>query len=458
MDNVKLHRYQEEAVRFMVTRPAAGLFLDPGLGKTLCTYSAFHVLRKAKKVKTMLVVAPLRPLYQTWPQENEKWGFGFEVALLHGKKKVQALRTPADVYLINYEGLEWLARMMQELNLSFDMVVFDESSKLRNTQTKRFKLLRAILKWFKRRYILTGTPAPNGLENLFGQIYTLDAGEALGRYVTHFRTQYFTQDPFVKFPRYNLNAGAAEEIYERIAPLVVRFDDSQLDMPKRIDRTLFVDLPKEARTIYDDLESTLIAQLDGSEVVVAKNAAVATHKLRQVANGGLYRQGETGGWARMHDEKTEAVKELVEELEGQPALIAYEFHHDLARLQEAFPGAPHIGGGVSPKKALEIQAAWDRGELPVVLGQPSSMAHGLNFQKGGRAVIWHSLIYNYEEYDQFNRRIYRQGQTRRVFVYHVVARGTVDELILDVVIPRKGGTQGDLFRALKTYMKQRRAA
>lgn len=456
MDKVRLHKYQEEAVRFMVGRSAAGLFLDPGLGKTLCTYSAFHILRQAKKVKTMLVVAPLRPLYQTWPQENEKWGFGFQVAMLHGKKKLQALMSRADVYLVNYEGLEWLARMMQETGLAFDMVVFDESSKLRNTTTKRFKLIRAILKWFKRRYILTGTPAPNGLEGLFGQIYTLDAGEALGRFVTHFRREYFDQDPFVPFPRFTLKAGAAERIYERIAPLVVRFDDSQLDMPKRVDRTILIDLPKAARTIYQDLESTLIAQLDASEVVVAKNAAVATHKLRQVANGGLYRQGDTGGWQKMHDAKTEAVIELVEELEGQPALVAYEFHHDLERLQKAFPGAPHIGGGVSPKKALEIQKAWDAGDVPVLLGQPQAMAHGLNLQKGGRAVIWHSLTFNYEDYDQFNRRVYRQGQARRVFVYHLVARDTVDEVILNEALPRKGGTQGDLFRALKIYMKTRR--
>lgn len=456
-DEVRLHGYQEEAVKFMITRPAAGLFLDPGLGKTLCTYSAFRVLRHARQVKTMLVVAPLRPLYQTWPQEAEKWGFPYKLALLHGSKKAKALQSDADVFLINYEGLEWLFAMMNRLDLTFDMIVFDESSKLRNTQTKRFKLVKNALHRFKRRYILTGTPAPNGLENLFGQIFTLDAGASLGRFITHFRREFFNQDLFSPFPKYVLKKGGAEKIYEKIAPLVVRFDDSQLDMPKRVDRAIYVDLPKPIRTLYQDLESTLLAQLDERSTVYAKNAAVATQKLRQVANGGIYLgEGDERTWRHLHQAKTDALVELIEELEGQPTLVAYEFHHDLDRLLKVYPNTPYIGGGISPKRALEIQDEWDRGNLPLVFGQPQSMAHGLNFQKGGRAIVWHSMTFNYEDYDQFNRRIYRQGQSKRVFIYHLLARNTVDETIYDEVIPRKGGTQGQLFAALKNHMLERR--
>lgn len=457
MKDIRLHRYQEETVKFMITRPAAGVFLDPGLGKTLCTYSAFQVLRTAKKAKTMLVVAPLRPLYQVWPAENEKWGFGFKVALLHGSKKAKAFQSDADVYLINYEGLDWLFGMMNQLQKTFDVIVFDESSKLRNTQTKRFKQVKAALSLFKRRFILTGTPAPKGLENLFGQIYVLDAGASLGRFVTHFRREFFDQDPFTPFPKFRLKKGADQKIYDRIAPLTIRFDDSEIDMPKRVDRTIYVDLPKAARLVYQDLESTLIAQLDENSVVIAKNAAVATHKLRQVANGGLYLNDEKA-WKPLHDAKIEAVRELVDELEGKPALVAYEFHHDLERLLKAFPGTPYIGGGISPKRVQEIQAEWNQGNLELLFGQPQSMAHGMNLQEGGRASIWHSMIWNYEDYIQFVRRIWRQGQKHRVMNYHVVARNTVDEVILEVstAAGSRALNQGQLFTALKNHMLERR--
>ena len=457
--DVTLHPYQVAGVRVMVSQPAAGLFMDPGLGKTLTTLAAFDVLRTHGTVRTLLVVAPLRPAYEVWQPEIAKWGFPFTSAILHGAKKSKLLdahaRKPFDVLIVNYEGLGWLFSELSRRRLRLDAVVFDESSMLRNTATKRFKLVRSQLNTFKRRYILTGTPTPKGLENLFGQVYVLDGGQALGRYVTHFRREYMDQDPYTPFPKFTLKPGAADKIYERVAPLVYRADESVLELPKKVDVTREVLLPKGARLAYDDVERDLITRLD-DQVIYASNAGVATGKLRQIANGGVYLNSGEKEWKKIHDAKTEHVLELLEELEGKPTLVAYEFHHDLERLQAALGAdVPWVGGGVSPKRVTELAAAWNRSELPVMLVQPASVAFGLNLQAGGRALIWHSLTWNYEHYDQLIRRIYRQGQKHRVFNYHLVAKDTVDEAILTAMGARGKGQQA-LFAALLAYLKPKR--
>lgn len=452
---IKLHPYQVEAIKLMVKAPAAGLFMDPGLGKTLCTYAAYDTLRAAKAVRTMLVVAPLRPAMETWPAELEKWGFPYSLTILHGSKKEQRLLHRHDVYVINYEGLDWLFAAMSRHKMLFDMLVFDESSKLRNTRTLRFKLIRHNLNSFKRRYVLTGTPAPNGLENLFGQLYVLDGGRRLGQYITHFRREFFDQDMYLPFPKYTIKPGAADKIHEKIKDIVYRADDSVLDLPKKVDVTRQVVLPRAARLVYDDIENNLITQID-EHTVYAANAGVATQKLRQIANGGLYLDGSSEQWKKLHNVKTEHTLELLDELEGKPTIVAYEFHHDLDRLLEAIGrDTPYLGGGVSPKRGHEIQEAWNRGDVPVLLGQPSSMAHGLNLQGAGRAVIWHSLTWDYENYYQLVKRIWRQGQRHRVFIYHLVGKDTVDEVIMEA-LNRKAGTQKDFFNAVIRYLKRRR--
>lgn len=457
---IELRPWQVAGVRLMVSQPAAGLLMDPGLGKTLTTLAAFDILRRAGTVEQLLVVAPLRPAFQVWAPEVAKWGFPWETRVLHGAKKGHDLQpfleNRFEVAVINYEGLEWLFRSIGSRQLPKVMLVFDESSMLRNTSTKRFKLVRANLNRFRRRYILTGTPAPKGLENLFGQMYILDAGASLGQFVTHFRRRFMDQDPYAPFPKFTPKPGAADEIYRLIAPLTYRADDSLLDLPKKVTVTRTVQLPPKARLAYDDLERDLITQID-DKVVYAASAGVATGKLRQVADGGLYlKSGDQSSWKKMHDEKTEAVLELLEELEGKPTLVAYEFHHDLERLRATLgEDTPFIGGGVSPKRVAELERAWNQGDVPTMLVQPASVAFGLNLQAGGRALIWHSLTWNYEHYDQLIRRIYRQGQKHRVFVYHVVAKDTVDEAILEAMATR-GANQKDLFDALKAYLKTRR--
>ena len=456
------HKYQKKALRFALERAGAALFLDPGLGKTAIAYALYGVLRAKEFVRAMLVIVPLRPMGLVWPAEARKWADfnGLRVVTLHGPHKAQALHTPADVYLINPEGLEWLFRTLEadfrKQEWPFDMLVVDESSRFKNSSTQRFKLLKRHLRRFVRRYALTGSPAPNGLMNLFSQIYLVDGGIALGPYFTHFRAQYFNQIgeyDWIMLP------DTERRIHKAIKPVALRMEAGDyLELPPLIQRTVYVDLDKKAREQYDSMESELFLELEG-DLVTALNSGVASMKCRQLANGGIYT--ELGGkrWKNVHDAKTDAVCELVEELAGQPALISYEFHHDLERLQQGLKAVlgsvpPHIGGGVTPKEADRIVRAWNAGLLPVLLGQPQSVAHGLNLQSAGRAVIYHSLTYDQELDDQFLRRVWRQGQRERIFVYRVIARDTVDVAIVHA-LAGKGAVQQRLFDSLKRYKAER---
>lgn len=445
------HAYQRTAIRFMVSQAAGGLFLDPGLGKTSTTLAAFKILRDKGYVRRLLVIAPLRPAHSVWPGEAAKWDEfrGLTVAVLHGPRKGDLLRSDAEVCAINPEGLTWLAQQ-PEID-SFDMLVVDESTRFKHTNTQRFKTLKSILPKFPRRYILTGTPAPNGLLDLFGQIFILDGGAALGKYVTHYRMTYF-DNPDHQGWAWVPRPGAPAEIYKRLEPLTIRMSaEDFLQLPDLVFNTVEVDLPPAARAAYDQMENLMVAQLAGGTVVAA-NAAGATNKCRQIANGGIYDGGEKA--PAVHYAKLEAVGEIVEELGGKPVIIAYEFDHDRERLQTLYPGAPYIGGGVPASRFRDIEEAWNRGEVPVLLAQPQSVAHGLNLQKGGSHLIFHSLTWNLEDYDQIIRRIYRQGQESRVFVHHVVARNTVDSVILKM-LAAKDRTQKALLSALKTYTEER---
>lgn len=461
----KPHAYQKEAIKFIISRACAGLFLDPGLGKTSIMFAAFSILKQKGIVNKMLVVAPLRPAYSVWPAEAIKWDefTHLKVAILHGPHKEEALRSDADIYVINPEGLDWFVRQKHRASprepWPYDMLVIDESTKFKHTTTMRFKTLKPWLPLFKRRYILTGSPAPNGLLDLFGQVYILDLGNSLGQFITHYRMQYFDQTGYMGYewvPR----LGSEKKIYEKLKPLVLRMDARDLldlppligvDPPLRVE----VELPDKARRQYDQMEKQMIVALE-TDVILAANAAAATMKCRQIANGGIYHEdGEK--WSNIHDVKTDAVEEIIEELQGKPALVAYEFKHDLARLLKRFPNAPHIGGGVSAARFREIEQAWNRGEIPVLLAQPQSVAHGLNLQGTGAAVIWHSQTWDLEVYEQFIRRVYRQGQKEKIVVHHIVAKDTVDEVIIKGVA-KKDRSQKALLSALKDYTGRRKAA
>lgn len=483
------HSYQKKAIKFLLEHACAALFLDPGLGKTSITLAAIKILKARKLVDKVLLIAPLRVCYSVWPREVQKWEdfTGLKIELLHGPDKDEALKREADIYLINPEGLDWLTQVQKTKTVSartgkpstkldidirrwkklgFDMLVVDELTKFKNQGAGRWKLLKLVLKTFKRRWGLTGSPASNGLLDLFGQCYVLDEGRSLGQFITHYRMKYFlpSHDGF----SWVVREGADQEIYERLAPLALRMAaEDYLEMPVVIENNIMVDLPDSVREFYDAMEEDLIAALNDN-VVTAATAAVASGKCRQIANGGIYLTPDleiTGfkipkqkrEWLNLHTEKVDALADLIEELQGSPLLVAYDFGHDLDRLKEKFgDDVPYIGGGVTPKRSAELERLWNEGKLPYLFGHPASIAHGLNLQEMGNHVAWHSLTWDFELYDQFIRRVRRQGNKfKRMFVHHIMARDTIDRYILNALKSKNKGQQA-LFNGLKELAKTRR--
>lgn len=401
--------------------------------------------------------------------------------MLHGPKKDEALKRDADIYVINPEGLDWLLKTEKSKGstgktkvvvdvakfkkMGFDTLVIDELTKFKNTNSNRFKALKQVHKTFGRRFGLTGSPAANGLLNLFGQCFILDEGQALGAYITHYRSKYFEtvdKDGFVWVPQ----IGAPEKIYERLNNLALRMAaEDYLELPQMVVNNIILELPKEARKIYDTLEEDLFASIE-DKTIVAANAAVATGKLRQVVGGALFLDREvtelgfkilTGKrkWVLLHDEKLTALEDLIEELQESPLLVAYEFNHELARLREKFPKAVFACDyKMHEFKALEDR--WNAGLIPLLFGHPQSIGHGLNFQEAGNNVAWYSQTWDYELYDQFIRRILRQGnKSKKVFVHHFLMRDTID-VTMQWSLKAKAKGQGALFSALKELASKRK--
>jgi SNF2 family DNA or RNA helicase len=449
------------------------------LGKTSISLAAIKILKKKKLIDKVLLIAPLRVCHNVWPAEVKKWEdfHGLTISVLHGPRKDERLNEEADIYVINPEGLPWLLQskmtkvgtksrvtvdMRRWKKLGFDTLIVDELTKFKHTNTTRFKALKLVLHTFRRRWGLTGSPAPNGLLDLFGQCYVIDQGRTLGKFVTHYRANYF--NPSYDGFGWVLRDGADQEIFKRLSPLALRMSASDyLDMPKLIENNIFVELPDDARGVYDALENDLIANLS-DKVVTAVSAAVASMKCRQIASGGIYLDPDIlelikkpktkRGWIKVHDEKTNALCDLVDELQGSPLLVAYEFTHDIERIREKLGDVPYIGGGVSQKVSTKLVDKWNRGEIPVLLGHPQAIGHGLNLQDSGHHVCWYSPTWDYELYDQFIRRVLRQGnKSKVVFTHHIMAAGTIDEAVLAALKTKRAG-QNALFEALKKLRRR----
>lgn len=458
----KLHH--KKGVAWLLKHSCAGLFLHPSMGKTSITLKAFAVLKKEKLAARMLVIAPKRPCYFVWPREIEKWcEFNhLRYVILHGDHKEKALEQDADVYIINPDGLPWLTQQERWRKLRCDTLVIDESSKFKRTNTQRFKLLKPWLPSFSRRWILTGSPNPNGYLDLFGQIFILDLGSALGRYITHYKFNYFAPTGYGGYT-WILKEGSDIAIQEKIKPLVLFLDAADyLDMPAVVEDNRRVDLPPKARKIYDEMEEELITNID-EDVVTAASVGAAMVKCAQIANGGLYTQDgdiRVRGirpWALMHDEKTDELVDLYEELQGSPLFVAYEFDHDIARIRAALGKDIPLMGEGSIKADDKIERDWNAGNIPLLLGHPASMGHGLNLQYGGcHHVCFYGLTYDFEHYDQTIRRFRREGNKHaEIFVHHIIARNTVDEAKLRA-LKTKDRTQSGLLSALKVYVRERR--
>jgi SNF2 family DNA or RNA helicase len=404
----------------------------------------------------MLIIAPLRVCYSVWPREIQKWDNFNELtwSIIHGPDKLSRLERDADIHIINPEGLAWLYDQKACRWRDWDVLCVDESTKFKDSQTKRFKLMRKHFERFDRRWILTGTPVPNGVHDLFGQIFILDLGNSLGRYVTHFRNKFFYTEAWKPY-HYLLKDGAFEEIVDRIDALVMRMKDKDwLTMPELppID-PIEVELPPKAREVYNELEEEFITKVEGG-LILASNAAVAGGKLRQITNGAVY-INDKHEWIELHSEKLGALSDLLEQLGGAPTLVMYEFQHDKERILKRLGSAtPVIGGGTSAKRADEYITSFNKGHVPVMLCHPASMAHGLNLQDVCHHIIWYGIPWNYEYYDQSIRRIYRQGQANTVFVYHIVAKDTYDGIVMDA-LRGKEATQEAVFRRLTDASKEK---
>jgi hypothetical protein len=385
----------------MVAQDNIGVLLEPGFGKTRCALEAFARLRRAGKVRTMLVVAPLKPLYHVWRQEAAKWGYSFKFAFLHGPAKALTLHDSdrADIYLINYEGLPWLC---EQSGWHFDVFCADELTKLKHHNTNRFKALKPFLSaadgYMTRHWGLTGSAGASGLLHLWGQMYVLDQGEALGRYVTHYRNKYFYQSGYGGYTWTPFD-GADRLIFDRIRGLVIRFTDPDLKLPKlEVMDPVAVELPAKAQRVYAEMEAEQIALLERGEIV-AGNAAAVTIKLRQMVAGAVYDAEHVAH--HVHDAKLDALVELLDQLDGQPALIAYEFRHELEAFRRKFgKDIPALYGRQDEDEAGKFIAQWNEGKLPYLFVQSSSNPYGLNLQNYGRAVIWYTLTYGLEFYEQ----------------------------------------------------------
>ena len=448
------HEYQKKAVKFLVSNGSGQLWLDPGLGKTSITLEAFKILKQAGAVKKALIVAPLRPAYAVWPEEIKKWDnfASISITVIHGPNKDKSIEDMSDIHVINFEGLQWLAKVLNGKPFPYDMLVVDEISYLKNTRTERFKSLAVFLDRFKRRFGLTGSPAPNSLLDVFGPQLVIDRGATFGRFITHFRTNYFYQTGFGGYT-WALKENSADTIYSLLADKVLRMKaEDYLDMPELLLNRVYVDLPKAARAVYKELEDKLLIEFESNQVT-ATNAAVAVGKCQQIANGAVYIDGNEREIKEIHEEKLNAVEELVEGLNGKPCIIGYHFRHDLQRLKKLVPHAPHIGSGSTGKEMQAVIDKWNNGEYPVLLAHPQSAGHGLNLQGAGHAVIWFSNTWSLEIYEQFIRRLWRQGQRNNIVVHQIIAKDTIDEAIV-AAISSKDKTQQALMDAVRDYTKK----
>lgn len=444
----KPHNYQRLATEFITSRDEAAIFLGMGLGKSVIALTAiWQLLLDYFLVTRVLVIAPLRVARDTWPQEAAKWdhleGLSLAVAVGSKAERLDALAKGAMVTVINRENVPWLVAHYGKA-WPFDMIVIDELSSFKNHRAKRFTALVKMRPYVSRWVGLTGTPASNGLMDLWAQFRLLDGGQRLGRYITRFRDRWFVPDKRggMQVFTYKPRAGAEDEIYEAISDMTLSMRTTDhLTLPELTLTTTRVKLADKERAVYEQLKQDLVIELNG-QVIDAANAAVLSGKLLQLASGAIY--DENGDAIVVHGAKLDALEDLVEAANGQNLLVAYWYKHDLQRIIERFPEARPL------KTSTDIEA-WNNSEIQIGLIHPASAGHGLNLQVGGHLLIWFSLTWSLELYQQANARLYRQGQTQPVTITHLAAEGTLDEAVLKA-LDTKNVTQAALIEAVKTQL------
>jgi SNF2 family DNA or RNA helicase len=438
------HEYQTYATNFILEHPVAAVLLEMGLGKSVITLTAIYELMLNRfEVQKVLVIAPLRVARDTWPAEIEKWehlkGLTYSVSIGTEAERLAALRRPAHLYLINRENVDWLITK-SGIPFDFDMVVIDELSSFKSHAAKRFKSLLKVRPTVKRMVGLTGTPSSNGLMDLWAEFRILDMGQRLGRYITHYRNNFFVPDKrnqqmvFSYKPR----PGAEDAIYRLISDITISMKSADfLKMPKCIINEVPVALSEKEWSVYQALKEDMVVDLKDEEID-AVNAAALSGKLLQMANGAVY--NEEKEVIHIHDRKLDALEDLIEGANGKPVIVAYWYNHDLQRIKERF--------SVREIKTSQDIKDWNNGEIPVAVIHPASAGHGLNIQFGGSMIIWFGLTWSLELYQQTNARLWRQGQQSTVVIHHIITKDTIDEDVMKA-LRKKEKIQSALIDSVK---------
>jgi SNF2 family DNA or RNA helicase len=449
----KPHEYQAHAIRHVIDHPHAGLFLDMGLGKTVITLTAIDELMYERfEVGKVLIIAPRRVAETVWTDEAAKWShlrrLRLSVAVGTERERKAALAKDADVYVINRENVAWLVALHGG-GFAYDMVVIDELSSFKSSKSIRFKALRLVRPRVRRVLGLTGTPSPNGLIDLWAQLYLLDMGARLGKTITGYRERYFVpgrRNAQVVFD-YRLRPGCEDKIRQAIGDICISMRSADyLELPECVYRTVKVRLSEAERARYTQFERELVLSLtEGAEDISAVNAAALSTKLRQYANGAVY--DDAGGVQHIHDAKLEALEEILEELQGRGALVLYAFKHDATRIEAK-------SARFSPRRIGDTDTVrkWNSGQIKCLIGHPASMGHGLNLQGGGDAVIWFGPTWSLELWLQANARLLRQGRERPVTVIAIVTENTIDERMLDAIEMKRGGQEA-LMEAVRAIVR-----
>lgn len=439
----KPHNYQQFATDFILNQSICCLMLDMGLGKTVITLTALWQLAlDSFDVSRVLVIAPKRVAEDTWPKELAKWehltGLTSSLVLGSAAERKAALQKKAFLYIINRENVAWLVKNHY---WDFDMVVIDELSSFKSNKAERFKAMKKVRPMVTRIVGLTGTPAPNTLLDLWPQMYLMDMGQRLGRFIGGFRDRFFLPDKRNReiIYSYKPREGAEDAIYALISDICISMKAADyLDMPERIDNRIEVSMSPKERKLYDDFQKDMVLSI-GDEELDAANAASLSNKLLQMANGAVY--GEDKKVIPIHDRKLDALEDLVEGANGKPLLVAYWYKHDLQRIKARFKNARCID------TAKDIDD-WNAGQIPLALIHPASAGHGLNLQDGGCTIVWFGLTWSLELYQQLNARLWRQGQKHTVVIHHIVTKGTHDEDVMRA-LENKDTRQSALIEAVR---------
>ena len=445
------HNYQKYAIEFILNYPVAAVLLDMGLGKTVIALTAIHsLLFDSFEVSKVLVVAPLRVARDTWPNEVKKWehlkDLRVSVAVGDAKKRKIALMRKADIYVINREMVKWLVEE-SGVPFDYDMVVIDELSSFKNPQSLRFKALMKVRSKVRRVVGLTGTPASNGLMDLFAEYKLLDMGQRLGRYITRYRLSYFQPDKTNGAIVYSYKPlpFAEEEIFKKIGDITISMKSGDfLQMPEKIMTEYEVEMNEKEKDAYERLKREMVVTIDDKDEITAANAASLCGKLSQMANGAVY--ADDRNVQIFHERKLDALEDMIEAANGKPVMIAYWFQHDFDRIKNRLQ---EMGVEFEKIDSEDSIKRWNEGRLPVALIHPASAGHGLNLQSGGSTIIWFGLTWSLELYQQTNGRLWRQGQKdKTVVIQHIITKGTIDERILSA-LKHKDCTQEEMIAAVK---------